>query len=249
MCGGRNGYLNQMPKAAKELTVRSLIRDLKSKDSGVREEAAHDLGEMGPAAKVSVQALIRALDDEDCWVPSTAAVALGKIGLSAEKVIPRLVVLLADTSTLQQSKLMDTIASFGTAALPELKKALRNDNVEQRVFVIKLVGQIETSCQATIAILHDAVKDIHSRVRIAGVEALAQKGKSGLDELITALADKHSLVRVKSAQALGALGSAAKKAVKALKKMDGDRMKEVKVECAKAIQAITADEHDCAQEG
>ena len=70
------------------------------------------------------------------------------------------------------------------------------------------------------------------------MEALAQKGKAAVKELIIALKDEHSLVRTKSAQALGNLGPAAKKALDSLKQMDGDRVKEVKQAALRATQAI-----------
>ncbi len=227
-----------MPKTSNKTTIDSLIKLLKAKDPGDREEAAHKLGEMGAVANKAVPALIKALDDEDCWVPAIAAVALGKIGPSAKKAVPSLVAYLANASPQAHPKVITALSRFGAMALPELKKAFENDNTDQRINVVQILGQMDRSSKCIIALLHDAVKDDHSLVRIAAVEALAQKGEEAVDELIIALEDKHSLVRTKSAQALGDLGPAAKKALDSLKRMDRDRVKEVKHAALIAAQAI-----------
>ena len=230
-----------MPSSPKKTTLDSLIRDLKHKEADVREEAAHQLGEMGPAAKKAVPSLIKLLKDEDCWLPGTAAVALGKIGPSAKKALPQLVVMLSDSSTQLRTTVTEVLAKFGTTALSELKKAFKRGDEDHREAIVNVLGQMTNSSKQTVAMLRGAVKDAHSIVRIAAVEALALKGKTAVDSLVDALEDEHSLVRTKAAQALGALGPAAKKAVRVLKKMDGDRVKEVRSASSKAIQAITAD--------
>jgi len=224
----------------KRTTVDALIKILKGENPGEREEAARKLGEMGAVASKAVPALIRALDDEDCWVPGTAAVALGQIGPPAKKAIPHLIAHLTNANARAQPRVVESLSKFGTTALPELKRAFEHDSVDQRIRVMQILGQMKRPAKRIVSLLHNAVKDDHSLVRLAAVEALAQCGKDAVEDLIVALEDEHSLVRTKSAEALGNLGSTARKAMGALKQMEGDRVKGAKQAALKAMQAIAS---------
>jgi len=71
-----------------DVTVSSLLAELKGKDPFVRQLAVQRLGWFGPEAAQTVPALIELLGDED--VRTEAVRSLGKIGPSAREAIPAL---------------------------------------------------------------------------------------------------------------------------------------------------------------
>lgn len=71
-----------------EVTVSTLVTELKGEDPIRRQFAARRLGWFGPSADAAVPALIEALDDD--YARKNAVEALGKIGTKAQPAIPAL---------------------------------------------------------------------------------------------------------------------------------------------------------------
>jgi HEAT repeat protein len=72
------------------LKLSALIRALESPEPGVRENAARELGNLGPQAKRAVPALARHLADENELVRLCSAYALTSIGRDATAAVPDL---------------------------------------------------------------------------------------------------------------------------------------------------------------
>jgi adenylate cyclase len=73
-----------------EITVASLIDDLKTPTEITRAHVTQILGWFGPTAAPAVPDLIEALGDEDRSVRENVIITLGKIGPAAKKAIPAL---------------------------------------------------------------------------------------------------------------------------------------------------------------
>ena len=82
------GALAKLGETATALPV--LVKLLKSQDASVRENAACELGNIGPAAKGGIGALADLLVDKDWEVRSAAARAMGQMGPDARAVAPAL---------------------------------------------------------------------------------------------------------------------------------------------------------------
>jgi HEAT repeat protein len=94
--GGPPAAEGVAPEAASRLAV-----GLKSKDPGVRCQAAISLSRMGPAAREAVPALAAALKDREPSVRAAAAQALGAVGPDAASARPALEALAKQATTRQ----------------------------------------------------------------------------------------------------------------------------------------------------
>jgi len=113
-------------------TVSEWIETLRDDDPLRRQAAIEALGKTGPAAKAAVPALIGVLKDDDPYslVRWEATEALGRIGPEAKEAIPPLVDALKDPCVGLSAA--DALAAIGTAAIPALTEALRDQNYQTR---------------------------------------------------------------------------------------------------------------------
>lgn len=111
-------------------SVAELADLLQAEGAERRAQAAHALGEKGPAAAEAVAALARLLKDSDVRARLEAAVALGKIGSEARGAVPELAAALRDkeaTVRRQSAAALGRIGPDARAALPALEKARQDE--------------------------------------------------------------------------------------------------------------------------
>ena len=121
--------------------VPSLMKQLRSKDTGKRKEAAETLGESGDGS--AAPALVVVLGDRDKEVREAAAEALAKIGKSA---VPSLTKLLKSRDPIIRKSAAETLGKIGDkSAIPALRalgKKDPNENVREAAeFAINQIGE------------------------------------------------------------------------------------------------------------
>jgi adenylate cyclase len=95
-----------------DVTIASLISDLKITTWIARANVARTLGLFGPTAATAVPVLIEALGDEERSVRENVIITLGKIGPAAENAIPALM-------AIEQEEFL---GFYATKALREIRR-------------------------------------------------------------------------------------------------------------------------------
>ncbi len=197
--------------------VPGLVAALKHEN--VRDEVAHILGQIGPAAAPATEALANLVADKDEQTAHEATLALAKIGPGAKAAVPALVKALASGEGPNTPAVAYTLGRIGpdaAAAEPALAKLLKSSNT----------GVALAGAWALV------------QIRPASAELAAQT----LPALTAGLAHREPLARLGAAEALGQLGPAAKTAVPALKKIVSDEEDPAVCDAAaKALALITGD--------
>lgn len=209
--------------------VPGLIERLKSSNKTMQLQTADELAWIGPDAKAAVPALMDLLTANDAAIRRSATVTLGHIGPGAKQA-----------------------ASLVT-------KLLQDADVSVRMAACETLGWIGSpSPEAVSALVAIAASDERVPLRCAAMEALWRMGPDSheaLPALVKVLespspkddrpqnvghGELRGGVRVKAAQALGALGSKGKAAVPALAATltDRDCQGYLRLACADAIGAI-----------
>ncbi|MFQ3591969.1 MAG: HEAT repeat domain-containing protein [Gemmataceae bacterium] len=114
---------------AENAAVRETMAKLRDKDIAVRRQAAQDLAEMGPEAKLATAALQKALRDPDLFVRRFAALALGKIGPEvpdAKETVSALALALNDPKKEVQLAAADALLQMGPLALNAFLAAVKD---------------------------------------------------------------------------------------------------------------------------
>jgi HEAT repeat protein len=118
-----------------------------------------------------------------------------------------------------------SIGSFGSEAvpaLPQLIAALKDPDLQVRMAAAWAISQTAPSANAgTVKALEQALSDSNPRMRSLAAVALRQIGSGAADaipQLIACLDDPVAFVRAPAADALGAIGPAARPAVGPLSK-------------------------------
>ena len=131
-------------------------------------------------------------------------------------------------------------------AAPALTNALRQaENPNAHVMVFAL-GRIGPGAAEADPVLTELLKNSDHQLALVSAWALvqihpasAEVAAKTLPLLLMGLTDNLPLARQGAAEALGALGPAAKQAIPALQKMTGDEDKAVRAAAAKAIELIS----------
>jgi HEAT repeat protein len=126
--------------------VPALVKALKDKDADVREWAAWSLGELGKVAKGSIPALIEALRDENAFVQVNAAESLWRIARHKDS-LPTLIRALRHEKDGVVRRAAYALAEMGPeakAAVPALRRALKNASQDTRSVIAKSLKKIET---------------------------------------------------------------------------------------------------------
>lgn len=111
--------------------AREAMGRLTNKDTAVRRQAAQDLAEMGPEAKLATPALRKALQDGDLFVRRFAALALGKVGpgvSDAKDNVSALALAMNDTKKEVQLAAADALLQMGPLSLNAFMAALKDPN-------------------------------------------------------------------------------------------------------------------------
>lgn len=113
-----------------------------------------------------------------------------------------------------------SIGSFGSdaaSALPQLVQGLQDSDVNVRIAAAWSISQVAPATNAsTVSALRHALSDSNSKVRSLAAIALRQIGlgaAAAIPQLISCLDDPVAFVRAPAADALGAIGPAARDAV------------------------------------
>jgi HEAT repeat protein len=109
----------------------------------------------------------------------------------------------------------DALTACKDKAIPELIKALKNQNKQVRIMAITALAEI-ASPDAVLPLSDLLSNETAWDVRASVIFALSKFGKQGVPTLITALKDKDWYIRYQTANALSEIGFDAKNAVLAL---------------------------------
>jgi len=227
------------------LAIPALVEAMEKGEPKVRCQAALVLGLMHEMAASAVEPLIKALGDTD-GARAEALKALGRIGPAASKALPSVRPLLQDPGLcLAAAKALWNIGREWEDGLPVLLQAMDKGNGALRTGAIELLGTIGPPVEAAAPALAKALlKDKDSWMRTYAAKSLAQvsvdRPEIAVPALVKALEDEDSYVRTAAADALGALGTRARAAAPALKKVISDPNEKPKVKRASenALKAI-----------
>lgn len=196
-------------------SVADLVRALGDDDAEVRVVAAAALEALGPAASPSVEALRAALAIEDADLRRAAALALSALGPAAADARDDLVGLSAsDDPCVRHAALYASAGLDGDmdAALRTLEADLEADDAEVRNSAAEVLGRAGARAQGAVPRLLELLRRRDWRDRRVDA-ALARIGGDP-ELLVPVLLDAVDLPEV--ADALGAMGAAARSAIPAL---------------------------------
>ena len=182
--------------------VEGLVRELGSKDSDVRRQAAKQLSEMGQDAKGAFNALVKALKDEDVFVRRFAAQALGAIGTEVKGTVPALTAALKDRDKRVIQAAVESLGKMGSYGVKPLMDLLKDKNQEPptRLKIVQALGKAGKDAKDAVPVLADVVKE---------------GGKRNDPNAMT--------IRTEAAIALSNIGPDAKDAVEALEAIATDK--------------------------
>ncbi len=216
-----------------EPAVDPLIKNLKNKNTRIREASAIALGYIKD--EKALEPLIEALKDEDANVKWRAREALKALG-DERAVIPLIQIFKEEKNSHSASGIVKLIGNFKTEesfeflikclkgeygdfefpaiealsllgdsrAVMDLISKLNHSKYWVRREVVKLLGKIGD--KRVVQILIDKIKNEHYEVRSAIVDALASIGKPAVEPLIQELTDSDYRVRLRTISILGRIG-------------------------------------------
>lgn len=224
--------------------VPALSAALKDSNRDVRAQAAEALGWIGTPARAATPALVVALKDDDTRVTKNACQALAfvgdggaapslleafqsdraavaveagralwRLGPKAQAIAPALFSLAAGPLE-KTASARDLLASFGPRVVPNLMKALRDDEAARREAAAEVLGRIGPPAREAVPALLAALKDKNSAVALTAALALAEVDSTRAGPVMPLLAD--SLNAPGAAAALANIGPDARAAVPAL---------------------------------
>jgi HEAT repeat protein/S1-C subfamily serine protease/DNA-directed RNA polymerase subunit RPC12/RpoP len=201
--------------------VPGLIRNLESKDSKLRGNAAQALGNAGSDARMAIQPLLAMLKNEhdDLTVRLTLQ-ALKKIGTPDSSDLNALKEALNDSRPEVRGYAAGAIGLLGVdgqSAAPDLLRLAHAPEAIVRQNALRSLGKIGPQYKDKVMpLVAEGLKDPDRDVRVAAGEAIASMGSFTRDD-IPVLTDilKHQDAQVKAfaATALGKMGSTARKAM------------------------------------
>lgn len=191
-------------RAAPPADLATLVQRLGDGAPAVREQAAAQLGRLGPQAHAAVQPLLAALGHADPYMRGAAAVALGQIGDAA---VPALTQALgSDNAELRRSAAiaLGRVGASAGRALPDLIRLLADPDRQVRQVAAATLGGLGAGAQAAAPALTRCLSDRDDAVRSSAAQALAQVAPAGrasqlrqealaatLDQLVPALLAEH----------------------------------------------------------
>jgi hypothetical protein len=140
-----------------------------------------------------------------------------------------------------QQDAVQALSGMGQAAVPELIKALKDDDWQVRNQAAVALGAIGPEAKAAVPALVEVLQDEDKYFRSHAATALGKIGReatAAIPALRKALKDKDEDVRRDAAAALGCLGPEAKAAVSDLVELLKDQRKAVRKQALKALEEI-----------
>jgi HEAT repeat protein/S1-C subfamily serine protease len=190
----------------------------------VRAFAADALARLGADAKTHVPELRGLLKDKSLHARLAAVRALGAVGPSAREAAPGLLLLMEEKITPSAGEpaqgtfhkaVLAALEKIGMedagAALPVLRKALKDADPEVRAQAASTVGALGVRGKPAVADLVLLFR--HPKTQAAAEEALVKMGGEIVPVLMTHLDDRDRSVVLGVVQVLAKLGPTAKKAV------------------------------------
>jgi HEAT repeat protein len=185
-------YINTTRQVDK---TESLIGQLQSFDSNLREQAAQALGRTGDDR--AVKHLVAALKDDDSDVRQKAAQALDRLGWRAQNEAEQQIYFIAKRD-------WDKCLKMNPVTMKELIRVMNDKNPQVRKKATETLGKIENPA---VEPLVAALRDDDDRVRAKAADALIKIGGIGVTQaFIVALTDNNPYTREKAADALGCIG-------------------------------------------
>jgi HEAT repeat protein len=214
-----------------DVSIDSLIQDLKNSEWRIRKNAASTLENLGEKAVPNLSrnlysdnpdvrywstivlariggqgigSLIKILVDGDKDMRSFAAKALSET--KDQSVIQPLIQALGDSSWKVRKNSAESLLSMGNMVIKPVVQALRNDNEDVRYWATKILGEMgEDGIEPLIILLSKGNKDM----RFFAAEALGESSNPlAIEKLIEALGDKSWSVRKNAAKSLQNVGEA-----------------------------------------
>jgi HEAT repeat protein len=174
--------------------VRTLARNLRSRDRFVRRHAVSLLAELGPDAVDAVEVLGSTLQDTEEEVAIRAARALGRIG---EPALAYLIEALAHSCAAVRREAVWALKDLGALAFPalrELLNALRDLDTRVQLGAAQALGAIGPAAVQAVPHLIDALKSNNLIFCRLAAQALANIGRPALPALYALLntTDRHT---------------------------------------------------------
>ena len=229
------------PSRGEEQSLMSLMEELtNSEDPGIREDAAHTLGDLGdPEALPAL--LGAALYDEAVSVRQAAETAILRIGI--EELIR---ILLNHEDPLMRERAAELLGAFASSnifgddgrskAVDALLQALSSDvDAQVRTASVRALEEIGGEAAET-GVLQAAVADEEVSVREVAIRALGNmKARWAAEEIVTLLReDANAVIREAAAWTLGELKEAV--ALQPLIDARNDRVEAVREAAAEALR-------------
>ncbi len=219
-----------------------LARDLGSRDSNVRWEAADALADQGPKAAAAVPALIKALSSSDMQLRWRAARAVGAIGPKAAAATDALIALLGDDDPLVREYAVDAMGRIGVAderVVKALAKAMTDEDHQVRAEAVGALASLDLEPQQRIALVVGVLNEAEPSVVAPALQTIAEHAKEGSPTLIKALKNPQS--RYWGCLIAAEMGTRAKHAVTALGEAAQDEFPEIRMEALLALGSIGPD--------
>jgi HEAT repeat protein len=237
--------LGKVGAAAKEAVQAALLAALKDDAAGVRAAAAEALGNL-PLGADDVDTLLAVLRNRDAGVRAGAARALGKVGAQAKAAVKPLTAAAHDASAPVRQAAVEALGKIGPdakEAAPALTKAA--EEPELRKAALTALAQLGPAAHEAAPAVAGVLKGAAKEDRLLALDALAALKPSTAAEVkevvpkVTALfEEKEEDVRDKAVEALGKIG---KPAVGQLGRLLGNNNAQIRLEAARALEAIGTD--------
>jgi HEAT repeat protein len=234
--------------ALDENTVPALAAAVRDPDKNVRRNAAQALAAAGPAAKIAIPTVSEGLKDEDPEVREAAANVLGAIGSEASQAVPALVARLKDEDNSVRVAVARALVKIDptqkAAVMPALHAGAKDEDAQLRLTAAQALWSLDHSDPTLVQVLPEVLKENNRGVRRAALGALRDLGPKSKD-VVFALSQQLSgakpAERIRAAQALSAIGSAARDAVPALETAAKDKDEALRTAALSALERVKAE--------
>jgi len=195
--------------------------------------AAEKLGGLGGKAASAVKSLAKAVADEHHGVREAAVWALGEIGVASKPVVAALASACKDRFWLVREGAVTALGKLGKgalAAIPDLEKAMLDQRDECRRLAAEALARMGPK----------GAKALGGNIYLEEARAaLGTMGKDGLPVLLEKIKGKDAKDRVRALEALGSMGTDAKRASGRLKGLLRDRDGGVRIQAVLTLYRIT----------
>lgn len=183
--------------------VPVLAELLQAESPTVRAYAARALGTVGEPAKSAAEGLIALLADPEQHVRRQALAAIAAIRPGPKVTVPLFVKLMHDADPGIRLRVMSAVAEAGSAAVPAMSEALKNE--EAAYWACVILRDMGPEAAGAAPALVEKLKDRRPQIRREAVLALAAIGAADSAAKIAPLL-KDEPSRTAATYALGALG-------------------------------------------